>query len=56
MGTLEGSYSELGIEPPEPVSILTGRNIVPGSKKKSPASQDQKGGDEKCSEKADEGS
>ena len=38
MGTLKGSYSELGIEPPEPVSILTGRNIVPGSKKKSPAS------------------
>ncbi len=38
MGTYEGLYSELGIEPPEPVSILTGRNIVPGSKKKSPAS------------------
>ncbi len=54
MGTYEGSYSELGIEPPEPVSILTGRNIVPGSKKKSPASQDQKGGDEKRLEKADE--
>ncbi len=38
MGAYKGSYSELGIEPPEPLSILTGRNIVPGSKKKSPAS------------------
>ena len=38
MGTYKGSYSELGIEPPEPLSILTGRNIVPGSKKKSPES------------------
>jgi hypothetical protein len=56
MGTLEGSYSELGIEPPEPVSILTGRNIVPGSKKKSPAPRDQKGGDEKRPEKTNEGS
>ncbi len=42
MGTLEGSYSELGIEPPEPLSILTGRNIVPDSKKKSPDSPAQK--------------
>ena len=46
MGTYEGLYSELGIEPPEPVSILTGRNIVPGSKKKSPDSPAQKAREE----------
>ena len=56
MATYKGSYSELGIEPPEPVSILTGRNIVPSSKNKSPAPRDQKGGDEKRSDKEDEGS
>ncbi len=42
MATYKGLYSELGIEPPEPLSILTGRNIVPGSKKKSPDSPAQK--------------
>jgi len=42
MATFEGSYSELGIEPPEPLSILTGRNITPSSKKKSPESQNPK--------------
>ena len=41
------SYSELGIEPPEPLSILMGRNIVPrSSKKPSESSQEKQQGQE----------
>ena len=34
MVTYKGSAHELGIEVPEGLSILTGRNIVPGLKKR----------------------
>ncbi len=34
MATYKGSWYDAGIEPPEGLSILTGKNIVPGFKRK----------------------